>query len=121
MVPLLLQANALGLLPPAQRVILFHLLNLLLLLPFEVFQFSVIELLLCLYGKGTEVNLSVLCAPFPSKSLKEKKKKDKKRRGGWLSLHELSLFTKHRGEKFPNTAPRSTQGRASSSVSTKHF
>lgn len=51
MVPLLLQADALGLLPPAQRVVLFHLLNLLLLLPFEVFKFSVIELLLCLYGK----------------------------------------------------------------------
>lgn len=48
MVPLLLQANALGLLPPAQRVILFHLLNLLLLLPFKVFQLSVVELLLCL-------------------------------------------------------------------------
>lgn len=50
-VPLLLQADALGLLAPAQRVILFHLLNLLLLLPFEVFKFSVIELLFCLYGK----------------------------------------------------------------------
>lgn len=119
MVPLLLQANALGLLPPAQPVILFHLLNLLLLLPFEVFQFSVIELLLCLYGKGTEINFTLLSSLFLSKTLK-KKKKGKPRRVE-MSLQRLRLFTKHRGEKFSSNISQSTQGKASSSTSSKHL
>lgn len=80
MVPLLLQADALGLLPPAQGMILFHLLNLLLLLSFQVFQFIVVELLLCLYRKGTEVNLSPLSALLPSKSFKERIERGKKKK-----------------------------------------
>lgn len=45
-VPLLLQANPLGLLPAAHRMVLLHLLYLLLLLALQVLQLYVKELLL---------------------------------------------------------------------------
>lgn len=55
-VALLLQADALGLLAPPQRVLLLHPLDLLLLLPLQVLQLCVIKLLLCLPGERERGN-----------------------------------------------------------------
>lgn len=56
-VPLLLQANPLGLLPAAHRMVLLHLLYLLLLLTLQVLQLYVKELLLGLERAEKESHL----------------------------------------------------------------
>ena len=60
MVPLLLQADPLGLLPAAHSMVLLHLLHLLLLLTLQVLQLCVKELLLGLEGAEREIQGSHL-------------------------------------------------------------
>lgn len=93
-VPLLLQADALGLLAPAQGVVLLHPLDLLLLLPLQVLQFRVIELLLCLAGEATKQTgqpQPPLCSTAFQKLKRKREKRKKEGRG--LFLLGLSLFT----------------------------